>query len=57
MDINNLDLIEYVSKTNKTIVISTGLSSAKEIENAVKTIEKTKNNKIIILHCFKIPTK
>ena len=32
MDINNLDLIEYVSKTNKTIVVSTGLSSAKKLK-------------------------
>ena len=54
MDINNLPFLEYIAKKSKPVVLSTGMADLAEIENAVKTIEKTGNNKIIILHCISI---
>ena len=54
MDLNNYPFLKYIAKQNKTIVLSTGLSNFTEIKKAVKTIEKEKNYKIIILHCIAI---
>tara|TARA_B100001057_G_C22848809_1_gene950122 strand:+ start:1038 stop:2081 length:1044 start_codon:yes stop_codon:yes gene_type:complete len=45
-------LIEHVSKKNKPIILSTGMSSLSEISEAIKVIKKTKNKKIILLHCM-----
>jgi N-acetylneuraminate synthase len=50
-DCNYYDLINFIGKTKKPLILSTGLSSLKEIKKAVKTFEKTKNNKLVILHC------
>ena len=52
MDLNNYDFLEYVSKKKKSIVLSTGLSNLSEIDEAVRTIENTGNQKIILLHCI-----
>tara|TARA_B110000971_G_scaffold215152_1_gene248178 strand:+ start:1148 stop:2194 length:1047 start_codon:yes stop_codon:yes gene_type:complete len=45
-------LIEHVAKKNKPIILSTGMSSLDEISEAIKVVKKTKNNKIILLHCM-----
>lgn len=50
-DCNFYDLIKFLGNTKKTTIISTGLSSFDEIKKAVKTFQKTKNKKLIILHC------
>ena len=47
----DLELIRYASSTNKPIIVSTGLASKSEINDIVKTVKATKNNKLIILHC------
>ena len=52
MDLNNYPFLEYVAKKNKPIVLSTGLSELHEIDRAIKMIEVSGNNKIIILHCI-----
>ncbi|WP_419766213.1 MAG: N-acetylneuraminate synthase family protein [Arcobacter sp.] len=54
MDINNIPLLKYIAKFNKPIVLSTGMASLGEIENAINTIEKENNFKIILLHCISI---
>jgi pseudaminic acid synthase len=50
-EITDLNLINEISKTRKPIILSTGASSIKEIENAIKVINNY-HNKIIILHCI-----
>ncbi len=45
-------LIEHVAKKNKPIILSTGMSSLDEIYEAIEVVKKTKNNKIILLHCM-----
>lgn len=54
MDINNLELLRYMAKQNKPIILSTGMSTLGEIEKAVEVIEEEGNNQIILLHCISI---
>ncbi len=54
MDINNLLLLKHIAKKNKPIIMSTGMATLAEIENAVKTIEDEGNRQIILLHCLAI---
>ena len=50
-------LIDSVAKTRKPIILSTGLSSIKEIKEAINIINQY-HKKIIILHCVsEYPTK
>ncbi len=50
-EIINLPLLEYVGKTGKPIILSTGMATLQEIEEAINTIKKTGNDKIILLQC------
>lgn len=54
MDINNIELLKYIAQQKKPILLSTGMSTIAEIEQAVKTIELEGNNQIVILHCISI---
>lgn len=54
MDINNLELLKHIAKYKKPILLSTGMSTISEIEQAIKTIEKEGNKQIVILHCVSI---
>lgn len=54
MDINNLLLLKHIAKKNKPIIMSTGMASLAEIENAIKTIESEGNRQVILLHCISI---
>lgn len=49
-DITNFPLIHEVAKTKIKLILSTGASNIKEIDSAIKIIEKY-HNKITILHC------
>ena len=48
----DIPLIKHVSKKGKPIIISTGMASLDEIQETLKVIKKTKNNKVILLHCI-----
>jgi len=50
-DLTNLRLIEHIAKKGKPMIISTGMSTMDEIEDAVQTIYSTGNKQIVILHC------
>jgi len=50
-DLTNLPFLEYLGKTKKPIILSTGMATIKEIKKAVEIIENTGNKKIIILQC------
>lgn len=49
-DLTNIPLIQYIAKKKKRIFISTGMSTMKEISEAIKSIEKF-HKKIVIFHC------
>ena len=49
-EIDNVPYLEKISKKFKKIILSTGMSNLKDINNALKILKK-KTNKISILHC------
>ena len=50
-DLVNLPLIEYVSKKKKPMIISTGMSTIGEINDAVEIVRSTGNKNLVLLHC------
>jgi len=52
-DVINLPLLEYVAKKDRPILLSTGMSTLEEIDEAVKTILKY-NSRLIIFHCVSL---
>jgi sialic acid synthase SpsE/protoporphyrinogen oxidase len=51
MDLVNLPLIRYAAKTMKPIILSTGMSTLANIEEAIQVILSEGNPNIILLHC------
>ena len=52
-DVTNLPLLEHVAKKGKPVILSTGMSSVEEIDEAVETILKHNKN-LMVLHCVSI---
>jgi sialic acid synthase SpsE len=50
-ELTNLPFIYQIAKYNKPIILSTGMSTMKEIDKAIKTIYRAGNKKLIVLHC------
>ena len=50
-DLTNLPFLQYLGQTKKPIILSTGMATIAETQEAVKIIEQTGNKKITILHC------
>ena len=51
MDLVNLPLIKCVAKTMKPVLISTGMSTLGQIEEAVNTVLDCGNPNLMLLHC------
>lgn len=51
MELNNLPYLAFLGQLGVPLVLSTGMGTLEEITCAVRTIEKTGNQQIIILHC------
>jgi len=49
-DVTNLPLLEHVAKKGKPVILSTGMSTLEEIDEAVAAIQKH-NHELILLHC------
>lgn len=54
MDINNIPYLKYISQLNSAIILSTGMSSLEEIDNAVKVLESENVKNIVVFHCVSI---
>ena len=50
-EVTSLDMINYISKQKKPIILSTGMSEFNEIKKIKRILEKYNKNKITILHC------
>ncbi|WP_458700351.1 N-acetylneuraminate synthase family protein [Sulfurospirillum sp. 1307] len=50
-DLTDLKLIEYMAKTKIPLILSTGLATLSDIENAVNTSKKAGNDNIALLQC------
>ena len=51
MDLVNIPLIKYVARTSKPMIVSTGMSTLGQIEEAVAAIREEGNQNLILLHC------
>jgi len=49
-DLTNLPLLDYMSRTQKPVILSCGMDSMQEIKEAIDTVRKH-HNKIILLQC------
>ncbi len=50
-EINSLDMLDYIAKKKKPILLSTGMSTFVEIKKALQRLTRYGNKKITILHC------
>ena len=49
-DITWIEIIEYIAKKNKPVLIATGASSMEDVERAMKTLQSLTNN-IVLMQC------
>jgi N-acetylneuraminate synthase/N,N'-diacetyllegionaminate synthase len=47
----HLDLVRAMAETGLTVVLSTGMATLSEIDQAVTTVRETGNDKLVLLHC------
>ncbi|OGQ05111.1 MAG: N-acetylneuraminate synthase [Deltaproteobacteria bacterium RIFCSPLOWO2_01_44_7] len=50
-EVTNLPFLRLVAKTKKFIILSTGMSTLEEVQEAVKAIFNEGNQQLILLHC------
>jgi N-acetylneuraminate synthase len=51
-DITWHEMLEYIARKNKPMILATGASTLAEIHEAVQVIEATGNNNLILLQCI-----
>lgn len=57
-DITYLPLLKHIARKGKPIIMSTGMATLEEIQEAVDAIKDEGNNSMILLHCISgYPTK
>ena len=49
-EVSNFPMLEYIAKTKKPIILSSGMSDLKEIDDSIKLIKKY-NKKILLMQC------
>lgn len=54
MDIVHLPLLKYAARKQRPLVISTGMATMSEIEQAVDTVRNEGNDQVVLLHCISI---
>tara|TARA_B100001123_G_scaffold421687_1_gene529584 strand:+ start:32592 stop:33644 length:1053 start_codon:yes stop_codon:yes gene_type:complete len=50
-EMTNLSFLRHVALKGKPIILSTGMSNLSEVEEAVRAIEETGNQQLVLLHC------
>jgi N,N'-diacetyllegionaminate synthase len=51
MDVNHLPLLEYVARTGKPVIISTGMATLGEVERALDVLRANGAGPVALLHC------
>jgi N,N'-diacetyllegionaminate synthase len=54
MDLVNPPLLAHAARTGRPVMISTGMATLGEIEQAVETVRAQGNQQIVLLHCVSI---
>ncbi len=54
MDVNNFRLLRHVAAKGKPVLLSTGMATLGEIENAIHQISSEGNDRIVLLHCISV---
>jgi N-acetylneuraminate synthase len=54
MDVNHLPLLDYVARTGKPVILSTGLATLGEIERALAVLGDGGSGPVALLHCVSI---
>jgi len=49
-NLTNIPVIKHAASKHKPMIISTGMANVNEVQLAVNTVKKQKNNKIILMH-------
>lgn len=50
-ELNNFPYLVKMAKKNKPMIISTGMATLKEVDEAVNFIKREENDKLVVLHC------
>lgn len=50
-ELTNLPFLQHIAKKNKPIIMSTGMSTLREVDEALKAISKSGNKSVTLLHC------
>ena len=50
-ELTNLPLLERVARTGKPVILSTGMSTLGEVQEAVQVLKRAGNKQLILLHC------
>jgi N-acetylneuraminate synthase len=50
-EVTNLPFLRHIALKGKPIILSTGMSTLGEVETAVRKIEETGNQQLVLLHC------
>ena len=50
-EITNLPYLEAIGKTGKPVILSTGMSTLPEIEDALSVLEENGSSEVVVLHC------
>lgn len=50
-EITDLELLKHIAKKKKPVILSTGMASIEEIEEAIDAIRSKGNDDIVLLHC------
>jgi sialic acid synthase SpsE len=51
-EITWLEMLEYIAKKNKPMFLATGDATMSEIDEAIRTIEATGNNNLVLMQCI-----
>ncbi len=54
MDIVHLPLLEYIGRTGRPVLLSTGMATTAEIARAVDTLRAAGTSELVLLHCVSI---
>lgn len=51
-EITWLEMLEYIAKTGKPLMLATGDATMSEIDEAIRIIESTGNNQLVLMQCI-----